>query len=228
MQVSKIQVAVRRYAEWLEGQQAHPEAYWWETVQVFQREWNIDADDIGAMYDRAINNSVTRRPWQTERWFPKRIMRAFWAFDRHTTKQMFEALFDESKNIESRISHFLFGCDALLEDYRKSQPGSVENNHYHADYQMIGLYLSLRYPDQYGPYGLEAFQQSMRYFQAKDPPKQHDLVRYNRMLKTMQTFMDKEPRIQMALASMLAHDRYFKGKSLLAAADLCRRLVDII
>jgi hypothetical protein len=228
MQVSKIQVAVRKYAEWLEDQQVHPEAFWWETVQVFQREWNTDTDDIGAMYDRSIDNSVTRRPWQSERWFPKRMMRSFLALDSLTTKQMFEELFDESKNIESRINHFLFGCDALLEDYRNSHPTAIENNHYHGDYRMIGLYLALRYPDQYGPYAFEGFQQSLQFFQAKDPPRQDDLVRYNRMLKTIQTFMDKEPRIQKSLEKLLSDDRYFKGKSLLAAADLCRRLRDLV
>lgn len=228
MQVSKIMGAVKVYADWLGQQQSHPEAFWWETVQIFQRRWSDSGGDHGAVYDQSIENSVTRRPWQTEQWYPKRMMLLFWTMDPLTTKLMFDDLFDESKNIESRISHFLFGCDALLADYRNSHPKSVENNHHHGDYRMIGLYLALRYPDQYGPYEKEAFQQSMQYFQAKDPPKQDDLVRYNKMLRTVQTFMDKDPRIQKALARLLSEDRYFKGRTLLAAADLCRRVKDLV
>lgn len=228
MQLSKIQEAVQAYANWLGQLNDLPEAFWWETVQTFQHHWNPDAADPADMFDQAIDNSVTRRPWQTEHWYPKRMMRLFWHTDPQTVRWMFDDLFNETKDPEARIGRFLFGCDTLLADYRRAHPTQIENNHYHGDYRMIGLYLALRYPESYAPYDFDAFQRTMAFLNARDQPRQNDLPRYNKVMRTLQTFIDKEPRVQNHLDRLLNPPKHFTGKSLLPAADLCRNLERIV
>lgn len=177
------------------------------------------------MFDQCFFNSETRRLWQRENWEPKRMMTLLWQFDPLTVRMMFDDLFNETRPVEGRIGRFLFGCDALLQDYKKAKPLSVENNHYHGDYQMIALYLTFRYPELYAPYDFPVFQKAMQLLGAREVPQQNDLPRYFKVLQTLNTFLEKDTSIQTNMEKHLASNRYFHGKSALQAEDFCRFLV---
>lgn len=221
MLLAKIQSSIIAYNNWLHKQRHHPRAFWWETVQHFQAEWNPEAADPAAMFDRCLQNSETRRLWQAESWEPKRVMLAFWRFDPGTVRLLFEDLFNETRELEARIGRFLFGCDSLLRDYKQAHPTSVENNHYHDDYRMIALYLACRYPESYAPYDFSTFKQALVQLGARDIPERHDVVRYFKMLRTIQNFLEKDPEVLPALQRLLDPRRHFQGKTLLVAADCC-------
>ena len=136
-----------------------------------------------------------------------------------TVKLMFDDLFNETKEVEARIGRFLFGCDTLLRDYKRSHPTTVENNHYHSDFQMIALYLSCRYPDQYAPYSFAPFQSTMERLGARDVPQQNDLGRYFKVMRTLNTFLEKDAEVLPLLQQQLHPKRHYQGKTLLAVAD---------
>ncbi|HND89813.1 MAG TPA: hypothetical protein PK971_15880, partial [Saprospiraceae bacterium] len=164
----------------------------------------------------------TRRLWQTEQWQPKRMMLLFWAFDAGTLRLMFDDLFNEKREVEGRIGRFLFGCDSVLRDYKRAHVGSIENNHYHDDYRMIALYLAFRYPDAYGLYDFPVFQRALQHLGARDIPRENDLARYFKVLRTLMTFLEKDGHIAPAMQRHLHPRRHFRGKTLLLAADFCR------
>ena len=193
----------------------------WESVQHFQDHWNLDTADPAAMFDGCFYNSESRRLWQTESWQPKRMMTDFWRFDPLTTRLMFDDLYNETKEVDGRISRFLFGCDMLLSDYRRSHSTSIENNHYHGDFQMIALYLAFRYPESYAPYNLEIFQKTMTRFGAHDIPQSNDLPRYFKVLRTLMNFLEKDSEIGAAMQQHLSPRKHFQGKTMLLAADFC-------
>ncbi len=222
MVLSKIQTAISEYSDWLQQIRFHPFVYKWESVQEFQAHWNPDDPDPAAMFDRCLQNSETRRLWQTENWYPKRMMLEFWRFDPRTVRAMFDDLFAETRDVEARIGRFLFGCDELLRDYKRAHPTSVENNHYHGDYRIIALYLAFRYPDQYAPYDFEVFRQALVLFQARDIPRQNDVGRYFKVLRTLMTFLEKDPAVGQRMQAHLHARRHFPGKTLLLAEDFCR------
>jgi hypothetical protein len=222
MVLARIQEAVERYTQWLEAMTYHPYDYEWELILHFQAHWNPQDPQPAQMFDRCLQNSQTRRPWQQGNWQPKRIMLLFWQTDPPTTKALFDDLFDETRDIEARIGRFCFGCDTLLADYKHRHPTSIENHHYHDDYRMIALYLGCRYPERYAFYTFEAFVGALRAFQARDIPAHHDLPRYFKMLRTLMTFIDKEPRIAVRLRELLPSKRCYTGPALATAADLCR------
>ncbi|MBK8969281.1 MAG: hypothetical protein IPM36_21975 [Lewinellaceae bacterium] len=222
MVVSKIQTAIAAYKNWLQRERNHPFLYKWESVQVFQLNWNPDDTDPAAMFERSFQNSQTRRLWQTEHWYPMRMMTGFWRIEPGMVRAMFDDLFNESRDVEARIGRFLFGCDELLRDFKQLNPTSVENNHYHDDYRMIALYLAFRYPEQYAPYDFAVFQQTMQHVQARDIPQQNDIGRYFKVLRILMNFLEKDPGVQAAMQRHLGPAKYYQGKTLLLAEDFCQ------
>ncbi|MEZ4924657.1 MAG: hypothetical protein R3A50_00135 [Saprospiraceae bacterium] len=221
MVLSKIQSFLEAYKAWLTQIKVHPRIHWWESVQHFQDHWDLDTEDPAAMFDSCFYNSVTKRLWQKENWEPKRMMHEYWKLDPLTTRLMFDDLFNETKSVDGRVGRFLFGCDALLSDFKKSKATSIDNNHYHNDYQMLALYLSFRYPETYAPYEFDIFRDALLLLGARDIPEQHDLPRYCKVLRTLMSFMDKDPEVEKALRTHLNPGIHFQPKTMLMAGDFC-------
>jgi hypothetical protein len=219
--LQKIQNGIAEYVKWLKAGRHHPRTYKWETLQHFQTHWKPDDPDPVAMLERCFYNSETRRLWHTDNWYPLRMMSEFWRMDAATVRWMFDDLFNETKDTEARIGRFLFGCDSLLRDYKELYPAKVENNHYHGDYRMIALYLAFRYPEAYAPYDFQAFRQTLVRVGARDIPQENDIGRYFKVLRTLMTFLEKDPSVMPALQKHLHPRRHFDGKTLLLAEDFC-------
>jgi hypothetical protein len=221
MLLNKIQDNIGAYKKWLQSLRFHPHVYKWESVQIFQNQWDLNDKDPVAMFDRAIHNTETRRLWQTENWYPKRIMLEFWRYEPQSTRMMFDDLFNETREVEGRIGRFVFGCDALLRDYKSDHPATVENNHYHGDYRMIALYLAFRYPEAYAPYDFPVFQKALVALGARDIPQQNDLGRYFKVLRTLMNFLEKDAEVPPLLHRQLNAKKHYMGKTLLLAEDFC-------
>ncbi len=137
-------------------------------------------------------------------------------------RMMFDNLLNETRDVEARIGQFLFGCDELLRDYKRLHIGSIENNHYHSDYQMISLYLAFAYPDTYAPYEFTSFQKALTYFGARDIPQENDPARCFKVLRTLFNLLEKDGEVAAAMHRHLHPRRHFQGKTLLLAEDFCR------
>lgn len=223
MLLAQIQSAIAEYKKWLaDARHHHPFVHKWESLQHFQAQWNPDAADPVAMFDSCFQNSETRRLWQTEQWFPKKMMLEFWKDSPQTVRLMFDDLYNETREVEGRVGRFVFGCDELLRDYRRDHPLSPENDHYHGDFRMIALYLAFRYPESYAPYDFPVFQNAMARFGARDIPQQNDLPRYFKVLRTLMTFLEKDGEAGPLLRKHLHATRHYQGKTLLLAEDFCR------
>jgi hypothetical protein len=222
MLLAKIQESISAYKKWLAATRGHPHIHKWESLQNFQNQWNVEASDPVAMFEASFQNTENRRLWQSDHWYPKKMMLEFWRFDPRTVRMMFDDLHNETKEVEARVGRFLFGCDTLLRDYKRARATSIENNHYHDDYRMIALYLAFRYPDAYAPYDFPVFQQTLTRFGARDIPKENDLGRYFKVLRTLTTFLEKDGAVAPALERHLHPRRHYQGKTLLLAEDFCQ------
>lgn len=150
------------------------------------------------------------------------MMLEFWKMDAQMVRMMFDDLFNETRNVEGRIGRFVFGCDELLNDFRRKFPLSAENDHFHGDHRMIALYLAFRYPELYAPYDFPTFQRTMTHFGARDIPQQNDLPRYFKVLRTLTAFLEKDGAVEPAMKKHLRPQKHFQGKTLLLAEDFCR------
>lgn len=223
MVVARIQEQILAYKRHLGGQRNFQTSWWWESIQHFQANWDLDTPDPLLMLDASFQNSVTRRLWQLESWRPKDLIQLFWRDQPLMVKAMFTDLFNETKDVEMRISRFLFGCDMLLEDYRRNNPASIENNHYHGDYRMIALYLAFRYPESYAaPYDFDLFKEGLSRLGARELPQADDIVRFFKAHRTIQVFLEKDGGVLPAIKRHLEPNRHYMGPSLLPAVDFFR------
>ncbi len=223
MVVAKIQDQITAYKQWLASLREHPNTWWLESVQFFQDNWNMDTPNPPQMLDACFQNTFTRRLWQSDSWRPKEIAMLFYGYNPMMMKAMFEDLMNETKEVDMRISRFLFGMDTLLGDYKSDHPTSVENNHYHDDYRMIALYLAFRYPETYAaPYDLPTFAVTLERLGARDIPQVNDLPRFFKVHRTLMTFLEKDPEVARLFQKHIRPKHHYQGKNLAMAVDFSR------
>ena len=226
MNLQKLKDTIQQYNRFLQDYPEH-DPYWrWESQKTFQENWDIEASGFGAMYDRSLENSHTRRLWKRENYEPKAMMLRFIAMSEDFVRYMFQDLFNEKKEVDGRMGRFVFHCDELLREHRETHPHSKANAHFHDDgYQIISLYLAFRYPEQYTPYDFGVFRQLMALLGSRDVPKVDDTGRYFKVMRTIYNFIKKEEEILAMHRQRLNPERHFMGETLLVAEDFCRVVV---
>lgn len=229
MQLKKLEAALAKYRDFLRTKAAGERLYVWESQLVFQQNWDKDAADFSQMYDRCLENSHTRRLWKRERFEPKHMMLLFLAEEPDFVRSMFIDLFNEDKSVENRVDRFIFYCDELLSRYKHNYPLSIENNHYHGDYEMVAMYLAFRYPEAYACYDGDAFRRTLELLSAPNIPVGHDLPRYFKVCKTIFTFMLRDEVLMERHRARLEAGKHYSGNSYLLSYDFmcfCRSAGD--
>lgn len=220
MNLRTIEEQRKAFARHLQTEGAREYVYWYESQAAFQAAWDIAAPDFAAMYDQALQNSQTRRLWKREQHLPKQLLLKLLGEFPELGREMFKDLFREHYQIEGRVSRFIYHCDELLAAWKKAHPESVENNHYHDDeYQMVFLYLSFRFPDQYGFYFFPAFQAFLQLTQAKEPPLTHDVERFVKTSRVLYKLITKEEGLLDAHQARLDPEMHYMEPSLLLVSE---------
>lgn len=117
------------------------EKYKWEAVQHFQKKWDIEAEDFGAMIKEATSKHLNLLA--SKNYYPVAMIQNFASVDKERTRNMFRMLYDEEKDLVQRITGFMNEAEVL----RKTND-SEWNNHYQ-DIRAISVYLASRYPEKY-------------------------------------------------------------------------------
>ncbi|MCG8328481.1 MAG: hypothetical protein MI974_12385 [Chitinophagales bacterium] len=220
MQLKRIQHYIDQYKSFLKSQDREAFLYIWESQQIFQERWDLEVEDLQAMYDAVLQNSQTRRLWKGHAYEPKLMMLHFIEMQPAFVKQMFQDLFDESKDLEGRCSRFVFYCDTLLENYKEAYPLKIENNHYHDDdYHMIFLYLAFRYPESYTLYDADSFRKLLEVLGSPDIPQANDVERFAKVMLTLNRFLAKDEALQELHQQRLEGGTHYIKDSLLLVFD---------
>lgn len=221
MQVKKLEYYIDQFRQFLKQDKDFSEIYKWESLLCFQEKWDIDAPDFAAMFDSSLQNSRSRRLWKRESWTPKEMILKFCEIQPDFVRSMFKNLFDEEKAVESRISKFKFCCDELLSEYKDHHKRSIENNHYHDDFEMIMLYLAFQFPQKYTLFDHSPFSKTMSLLGIGDIPGPYDIERFIKLTKILNTFLQKDEalielqkkrlllnKINVEVGALLVHDFY--------------------
>jgi len=198
LEVKKLKQSIEDYRSFLKKDRDFRHRYIWESLQTFQTNWDIDAPDFAAMFNRSFENTTSRRLWKREAWLPKEMMLKLINTDQEFVRRMFKDLKDESKELEGRISRFKFGCDTLLLDYKKRKATTIENNHFHEDNEMIFLYLSFLFPDKYTLFQYNDFLKVNEKLATPILPGPYDLIRFVKITKIFHTFLQKDEELKAA------------------------------
>lgn len=124
------------------GEHWQNERYKWEAVKRFQDVWDINAPDFLDMFMKATDKTANLLANMSN--FPRGMIKEFATADSEFTRGMFINLFDETKDLASRIVKF--ASDA--EEIRIKYDNGTWRNHYQST-NAISTYLWLRYPDKY-------------------------------------------------------------------------------
>ena len=220
MNARRIKELFDQYKSYLQSSNKNNRLHYWESQSLFQKHWDVESEDFLQMYDQSLQSSTTQRLWKREAYEPKHMMIEFIRQDPHWARQMFNELFDESKSIEGRTGRFLFYCDLLLENYKKANPASIENNHYHDDgYQIIFLYLSFRYPALYTPYNHDAFVSFLKKVQAVDPPIVPDVERFVKVSRIIFKMMTNDNELMELNQKRLIPEESYTEESMMVVFD---------
>lgn len=194
----------------------YDEMYKWEALKNFQDNWNIEEEDFKTMYNRSLSNPISNL-WASSYWFPKSVMLQFIDYDKERVRQMFIDLFNEEKNIDKRIDHFVFHCDEMLEKIAENDL-SIKN-HFHDGQRIISLYLAFKYPEKYSIYKFTEFKVFMTAVKARDIPGRGEYERFLKVSKILYNMMIKDEEL-MRLHKALLTDNCYKGETLMLAQDL--------
>ena len=224
MNLKTIREKLADFSSYLDSPEGSDALFLYELPQPFQQHWNLEASDKKAMYLSCFQNSHTRRFWKREAFRPLEAMTLFWELDADYTANMFRDLFREALPVDGRIGRFVFHCDQMLAIYRKANPSSIFNSHYHEqDYWMVSLYLTMQFPGEYALYPDKAFRKNLEFFQAKPmPTSMPDLERYFKVARTLYKLMENEADLIEKHQNRLQPNRHYTDRCLLLVYEfLC-------
>ncbi len=138
---SRLQDALEKYKQNFVSTQWGEEKYKWEAVKCFLDNWDVNAADFVGML--ALSLSKTGNLLASKAHFPAGMIEKFAQAAPEEVRAMFIDLFDESKDIVSRITDFKAQSAILLEKH-----GDGAKQHFQYE-NAVSTYLWLRYPDKY-------------------------------------------------------------------------------
>lgn len=137
----RLKEALVKYKENFVSSQWGNEKYKWEAVKCFQDNWDVNASDFADMLARSLAKTYNLLASMNN--FPAKMIQSFAKTAPEEVRAMYIALFDESKDVVTRIIEFKDQSSILLEKY-----GNGAGQHYQYE-NAVSTYLWLRYPDKY-------------------------------------------------------------------------------
>lgn len=220
MNLQKLKEAIGQYKNFLIDTPEQSNLWKWESQRIFQENWDIEAMDFATMYDKSLSNSTTNRLWRRENYEPKAVMLKFIDMGREFVRDVFKDLFNESREVDGRLDRFVFHCDEMLREYQELHPGTKENSHFHDDNcEIASHYLAFRFPEIYTPYNFDAFKSLMEVLGSQDVPKVNDTVRFFKVMRTINGFLNKDEKLMSLHYQRLESKLFYQKDSLLMVED---------
>lgn len=204
MNYKEIASAIEGYKEYF-PEHFKDEKYKWEAVKHFQDNWDIEAEDFGAMFKKATQKAGNLLASVSS--FPRGMILEFAKADNEATRQMFRNLYDESIDLAQRIDDFV----KASEDMRARYNDGTWKNHYQ-NTNAISVYLWLRYPDKYYIYKYGIYSDVSKEFESDFIPKlrysANNIVSGYAMYDEICRYLQADKDIRKMLDSLLTERCY--------------------
>ncbi len=139
--VFRLKEVLVKYKESFVSELWPNEKYKWEAVKCFQDNWDVNATDFANMLTRSLAKTFNLLASMNN--FPAKMIEGFAKVAPEEVRAMFIDLFDENKDVVTRILDFKNKSSVLLEKY-----GNGAGQHYQYE-NAVSTYLWLRFPDKY-------------------------------------------------------------------------------
>lgn len=216
MQVPKIKAYLAKFPEWIATEEAQALLPLWETQQNWQTHFNVEARDLAAVYDAALDSKTNRRHYRRGGYDPKTAMLKLMRWEPDFVRDAFRDLFSEDRQLEGRIQRFVFYVNELFNRYLDQHPKEHLPTHHHDDdYNMVSLYLTGQYPATYAPYSTSLLMLVCSRLGAKEIPPAADFPRFTKLLKTLRRFLTEDEATMAAYEATLRPQDYQDTSALL-------------
>ncbi len=146
---NKIVPVIKGYKQYF-SEHWEDEKYKWEAVKHFQDNWDIEAENFGAMFKKSTEK--TYNLLASGYAYPRGMILDFAKADDNAAREMFRRLYDESLDLSERVTEFMNTAEELRNKYND---GTWKQHYQNTNY--VSTYLWLMYPDKYYIYKYELY-----------------------------------------------------------------------
>lgn len=196
MQLNLLKTAILDYEKALVAGLAPTAEFFYEICENWKDNWAIDAPDFIGMFDKSLESKLSRKLWKDERGDAKTMLMNLMRLDPEFGRRLFRGLLDSEKPLSNRISHFQFGCDVLMEEYKVQNKSSNLTDHLHGGPYYPMLYLFFSQPDHYAAYFHGDFKHFMLQVKAHPPYDAADVERFLKVNRTVYHYLSTNESIQ--------------------------------
>jgi len=193
-----------------------PNMHMWDAQHHFTQIWDIERLDFDAMYAESLHSNISNRLWTGVDYHPKDSMITFLKYEKEFIRSMFRDLFNEGKDLQMRISRFIFHCTELHKQIKKKESKLL--HHYH-DEQIVMAYLALHDPQRYVFIDIPSFRSAMEAMQARNIPEYITIESYTKLMRIIQKFISTDPSLANGYRTLFPDPKLFVGGSMLMALD---------
>ncbi len=140
--LNKLDTILTQYKRVFISKHWPQEKYKWIAIQVFQDNWDINADDFVNMW--LTSTDKIKNLLKSRNYFPRGMIKALAGADQAAVRDMFHNLYDESQDLKARVESFASKAEEIRLEF-----GNDKWNKHYQDVKAISTYLWLRYPDKY-------------------------------------------------------------------------------
>ena len=193
-----------------------PNLHMWDAQQHFAQIWDIERLDFDVMYAESLHSDISNRLWTGVDYHPKESMITFLRYEKEFIRSMFRDLFNEGKDLQMRISRFIFHCDELGKQMKRKEPKFL---HLYHDEQMVMTYLALHDPQRYTYLDIPSFRSAMEAMKARNIPEYITIESYTKLMRIIQKFISTDPSLANGYRTLFPDPKLYVGGSMLMALD---------
>lgn len=193
-----------------------PNLHMWDAQQHFAKVWDIERLDFDIMYAESLHSDISNRLWTGVDYHPKESMVTFLRYEKEFIRSMFRDLFNEGKDLQMRISRFIFHCDELGKQIKKKEPKLL---HHYQDEQMVVSYLALHDPQRYAFLDIPSFRSAMVAMQARNIPEYITIESYTKLMRIIQKFVSSDPSLANGYRTLFPESKLYVDGSMLLSLD---------
>lgn len=193
------------------------EMYKWKAVKHFQDNWNIDSDNFEDMFEEST--SMANNLLASQNFYPRGMILDFAKVDQERTRSMFKHLFDETKDLKTRINFFREESNGMKEDYGQGRWAS--------DYQntnAISTYLWLMYPDKYYIYKYTEYSKVAKFLESSYKPlangKANNVIEGKEFYDLIRVYLQEDEKLTEIFRSNLSEECYEDRELITLTIDL--------
>jgi len=219
MKVNLINDYKDKFITFLTRQSDYEEIYKYENISNFRKHWDLSELDLKTMYDNSFKSKLSGRLWGGTVDSAKSIMLLFIDTNKEFVRSMFRDLYNESKELNGRIDRFIFHCDQMLDEVKKTT--DKFDRHFHEDATMPFLYLCFSDPKVYPLYDYNLFRNTLPLFETRSVPENFEIDRYYKLSKAIYTIISKDTNL-VTLHQSLIPEAYGIEANMLLLDDFLR------